>query len=244
MRSSLILFAVTAFPTLAAAQTPPPANPPAPLWERKAEFALVSTDGNTNTQTLGLGGSLVYRPGDWTTEARTAFVRTENADVETAKSFIADLRESLALTPRLEAFGRFGYLVDRFAGIERRSTLDGGLGYKLLTGPVHTLRADAGLGYSRESRITGNDQSFPLANFGGAYRFQPSKTTDITNAAIATAALNDGDAWRFSNAFALTAAVAGVFSLKLSHDLKFNNAPVAGFKKTDRLMSVALVAKF
>jgi putative salt-induced outer membrane protein YdiY len=35
-----------------------------------------------------------------------------------------------------------------------------------------------------------------------------------------------------------------VFSLKLSHDVKVNNSPVAGFEKTDRLTSVALVAKF
>ncbi len=244
MRLTLILIAVLTLPGLAAAQTPPPANPPAPRWERKAELSLVSTGGNTDTQTLGFGGSLVYRPGLWTTEARTAFVRTENADVEMAKSFIADLRESRALTTRLEAFGRFGYLVDRFAGIERRSTFDAGLGYKLLTGPVHTLRADAGLGYSKESRVTGDDQSFPLANFGGAYKFQLSKTADLTNAAIATAALDDGDAWRFSNAFALTAVMSRVFSLKLSHDLKFNNAPVAEFEKSDRLTSVALVAKF
>jgi len=71
-----------------------------------------------------------------------------------------------------------------------------------------------------------------------------SKTADLTDAAIATAALNDGDAWRFSNAFALTAAMSRVFSLKLSHDLKFNNTPVAGFEKSDRLMSVALMASF
>lgn len=244
MRLTLMPILVLALPIVATAQTPPPANPPAPLWERKAELSLVSTGGNTDTQTLGLGGSLVYRPGRWTTEARTAFVRSENADVETAKSFIADVRESRALTTRLEAFGRFGYLVDRFAGIDHRSTVDGGLGYKLLMGPIHTLRADAGLGYSRESRVSGVDQSFPLVNFGGAYRLQLSKTADITNAAIATAALDDGDAWRFANAFAVTAAMTRAFSLKLSHDLKFNNAPVAGFEKTDRLMSVALVAKF
>ena len=47
-----------------------------------------------------------------------------------------------------------------------------------------------------------------------------------------------------TTAFALTAAMSRVFSLKLSHDLKFNNAPVAEFEKSDRLMSVALVAKF
>jgi hypothetical protein len=35
-----------------------------------------------------------------------------------------------------------------------------------------------------------------------------------------------------------------VFSLKLSHELKFLNAPVATFKKTDTVFAVTLVAKF
>jgi putative salt-induced outer membrane protein YdiY len=240
------LAAASALPALASAQAPPApgtAAPP-PRWERKAELSLVSAGGNTDTQTVGAGASVIYRPGDWTTEGRTAFVRSKANDLLTAKSFVADLREALALSPRTEVFGRFGYLSDRFAGIEHRSTVDGGAGYKLLPGPVHTLRVDAGLGYSRESRVTGNDLSFALANFGTAYKYQISKTADLTDSAILTAALDDRDAWRFGNACALTATVTRIVSLKLSHDLKFNHSPVPGFRKTDRLASVAIVARF
>jgi putative salt-induced outer membrane protein len=232
-------------PILADAQPPAAAGPPPPpRWERKAELSLVSTGGNTDTQTLGLGASVIFRPGTWTTEARTAFVRSENMNIETAKTFIADVRESRALTPRAEVFGRYGYLSDPFAGIDHRSTVDGGVGYKLLLGPVHTLRVDGGLGYTREARKVGDDVSFALANFGAAYKWQISKTADLSDGALLTASLSNGDEWRFGNALALTAAMTRVFSLKLSHDVKFNNAPVPGFEKADRIMSVALVARF
>lgn len=246
MRTLAVALVASAMPVLASAQAPPApgtAAPP-PLWERKAELSLVSAGGNTDTQTLGAGASLTYRPGTWTTEARTAYLRSRANDVLTAKSFLADFREARALTPRLEVFGRFGYLSDRFAGIDHRSTVDGGAGYKLLTGPVHTVRVDAGLGYSREARVTGNDLSFPLANFGTAYKFRISRTADISDAAILTAPFENRDAWRFGNAFALTATVTRILSLKLSHDFKFNHSPVAGFERTDRLASVALVARF
>lgn len=236
--------AVFLCPALAGAQTPPAAGSPPPRWERKAELSLVATGGNTDTQTLGLGASVVFRPGDWTTEARTAFVRSETNDLETAKSFIVDLREALALTPRVELFGRYGYLANPFAGIDHRSTIDGGVGYKVLLGPIHTLRVDAGLGYSRESRAVGEDQSFALANFGTAYTWQISKTADLTDSAVFTTPFDNGEAWRFGNAFAVTAALTQVLSLKLSHDVKVNNSPVPGFEKTDRFTSVALVAKF
>jgi putative salt-induced outer membrane protein len=249
MRLSVAAIVLVFVPSHATAQTPPapgtaaPAPPP-PRWERQAELSLVQTGGNTETQTLGLGASLTFRPGRWTTEARTAFVRNETSDIETAKSFLAELRESFALTDRIELFGRYGYLADRFAGIDNRSTIDAGAGYKLLLGPVHTLRADAGLGYSKESRVAGDDQSFTLANFGAAYKWQISTTATLSDSAIFTAPFGEGDAWRFANAFALTAALTRVLSLKLSHDLKVNNEPVPGFEKTDRLTSFALVAKF
>lgn len=231
-------------PTLALAQAPPAANAPPPRWERKAQLSLVATGGNTDTETLGLGASVAFRPEGWTTDARMAFVRSEAADLETAKSFVADLRQARTLTPRVELFGRFGYLGDRFAGIEHRNTVDGGVGYKLLLGPVHALRVDGGLGYTREARVVGEDVSFALANVGAAYKWQLSKSADLTDAAILTQSLADQAEWRFGNAFALSAAITRVFSLKLSHDTKFNNSPVPGFEKTDRLTSVALVASF
>ena len=156
-------------------------------------MSLVSTGGNTDTQTLGLGASVIFRPGNWTTEARTAFVQSETDDIQTAKSLVADLRESFALTTRVEVFGRYGYLADEFAGIDNRSTIDGGVGFKALLGPVHTLRLDAALGYSHESRLVGEDLSFALANFGAGYKWQISKTADLTDAAIFTASFDDAD---------------------------------------------------
>jgi putative salt-induced outer membrane protein len=240
-----VLAVVVFLPDTALAQAPAAAPPPPPpRWERKAEMSFVSTGGNTDTQTLGLGASVVFRPPKWTTEARTAFVHSEADDVDTAKSWVVDFREARALTDRLEAFGRYGYLMDRFAGIDDRNTIDGGLGYKLLVGPVHTLRVDGGLGYTHESRVTGESQSFALVNVGSAYKWQISQTADITDSAIITQSLQDHDAWRFTNAFAVSAAMTRVLSLKLSHDIKFNNSPVPGFEKTDRVTSAAVVAKF
>jgi putative salt-induced outer membrane protein len=232
-------------PDVTLAQAPPAAPPPPPpRWERKAELSFVSTGGNTDTQTLGLGASVVFRPPKWTTEARTSFVRGEAADVETAKSWVVDFREARALSARAEVFGRYGYLMDPFAGIDHRNTVDGGLGYKLLVGPVHTLRVDGGLGYTDEGRVTGESQSYALVNIGGAYKWQISQTADISDSAILTESLENHDAWRFTNALAVSAAMTRVLSLKLSHDVKFNNSPVPGFEKTDRVTSAAIVAKF
>jgi putative salt-induced outer membrane protein len=247
--SLLLVCALNASPAAAqtppaGAQTPPAPTGPPPLWERKAELSLVATGGNSDTQTIGAGASLVWRPAPWTTEAKIAFVRSEANEVVTAESLAADFRQARALTPRVDAFGRLGYLSNEFAGVDARTSVDGGIAYKLLTGPVHTLRVDAGLGYSDEARTTGEDLSFVLANFGSAYKWQLSPTADITESALFTLSLEDAADRRFSNTFALTAALTRLFSLKLSHELKFVNAPVPTFEKTDTQLSVALVASF
>jgi hypothetical protein len=107
-------------------------------------------------------------------------------------------------------------------------------GYKLLTAAPHTLRVDGGLGYTDERRLTGEDLSFPLANLGAAYKWQISTNADLTNAALYTLSLDEGEDWRFANTIALTAAINSVFSLKASHELKHLNAPVPGSRRRTR----------
>jgi putative salt-induced outer membrane protein len=244
----LIAFFITALPTVALAQTAPaPAaqpDPPPPLWERSAEFSLVATGGNTDTQTLGLGAALTWRPGPWTTDARVTFVRSEAEDVETAESLLAELRQARKLSAALEAFGRFQYVVDRFAGIDYRTSLDGGIGWEIVAGTPHTLRVDAGVGVIREARLTGEDLTFPLGNAGAKWKWQLSEAAAVTEQALMTLDLSDAGNWRFTNGIGVTSALTRIFSLKLSHELKRVNEPAPGFRKTDTLLSAALVAKF
>jgi putative salt-induced outer membrane protein YdiY len=217
---------------------------PPPRWERTAEVSLVGTGGNSDAQTLGLAGSLVWRPAGWTTEARASFVRSETSGVETARSLVANAREARTLSPRLDAFGRLEYLVNEFAGIDARVSVDAGLGYKAIVRGAHRLRIDAGFGYSHEARLDEADLSSAVATAGGRYEWQIAKTTRLTNAPMLTASLDDKQDWRFDNALAVTTSMTRVFSLKLAHELKFLNAPVATFKKTDTVFAVTLVAKF
>jgi putative salt-induced outer membrane protein YdiY len=218
--------------------------PPPPLAEGSAELSLVNTGGNSDTQTLGLGGALTWRPGAWTTDARVAFVRTASESVETARSLVLSVRQARRINDRLDAFGRFEHLMNEFAGIDNRVSTDGGFGYRVVTAGAHTLRLDGGVGYSREDRVATDTLSFALVNLGAAYRWKITATSTLTDNGIYTASLDDQVDWRFGNALAFTTTVNRVFSVKLSHELKFVNRPVLGFEKTDTVLSAALVARF
>jgi putative salt-induced outer membrane protein len=232
---------------------PPPAavsgqfaktTPPPPRWERSAELSFVGTGGNTDTQTLGAGASLVWRPGRWTTRGRAAYVRSVTSTAVTAESLVAEIRQSRALSTRADTFARLEYLVDRFAGIDNRLTVDAGLGWLLLqTGP-HSVKVDAGFGGTREFRLTGETQAFASASTTAIYSWKLSPSTALNEQATLSADVTSLSNWRLQNALNTTAAMTRLFSVRISHELKRTNRPVEGFLKTDTVLSVALVARF
>jgi putative salt-induced outer membrane protein len=233
-----------------AQETPPAAPPPPPrTCTGSAELSFVSTTGNTDTQTLGLGGSIECKPNKWTYTAKAAFIRSEADDIETAKSLDTLFRAARDLTPRLKAYGQFIYFQNEFAGIENRYAVEGGLAYMLLVHPKHTLEIDGGIGYTKEDRvevigIADEDLSFATARTGAIYRWKISETAEFGDDAGFTFNLNDGEDWRFANIAYVAAKLNTIFSLKLSYAVAYLNNPVPGFGKTDTITSAALVAKF
>ncbi|MFP5379436.1 MAG: DUF481 domain-containing protein, partial [Vicinamibacteria bacterium] len=168
---------------------------PPPLWERAADVSLVSTGGNTETRTLGLGGAVTWRPGAWRSDIRMAFVRSDTNDVRTAESLTVDARQSRTLGARLEAFARGTFLVNEFAGIDNRLTADAGLGVRLVERGAHRVRVDAGVGYFREARLAGATERHALGTLGGAWQWRVTGNTTVAEEASLNTSLDDLDDW-------------------------------------------------
>lgn len=218
--------------------------PPPPRWEVRSELSLVATAGNTSTQTLGVGGNLEYRPGPWLTTMRVAFVRAGTDGQDNARSLAIEFRQSRDLSSRAGVFGHAAYLRDTFAGIEHRVGADGGLTYKVVTTAPHAMNLDAGVGYTRETRVAEADRSFATGTLALVYKWNVTRTASLTNDGTFTANLQDRADWRATDTAALSASLNSTLSLRLSYALKFLNRPVPGFKKTDSVVSAALVARF
>jgi putative salt-induced outer membrane protein YdiY len=207
-------------------------------------MSLVSTGGNTDTQTLGAGASIIWRPGQWTTRARTSYVRSSNQDAVTAESLFAEVRQARVLSPRADAFGRLEYLVDRFAGIDHRTTIDGGLGWLLLDDGRRSFKVDGALGMTRESRLRGEDLAFASAAGTGHFTWKITPTATLAERIMLTTDISEAGNWRLQNGVNVTVTVTRILSARLGHELKRINRPVPGFGRTDTTLSAALVAKF
>jgi putative salt-induced outer membrane protein YdiY len=227
-----------------AAPPPPPPPPPPPLREGSIDFAYVGTSGNSDTQTIGLGGEYVYRPAPWETRLKVKFVRNESDDVLQANSFLLTFRVQRALTPTLSAYGAYAYERDRFAGIVNRNAVEGGLSYTWVDVPRHLFTVDGGLGYAHESRVTGPDLSTATLSAGARYTFRISDTSELGDEIRCVQSLADGDDWRCANTLSVTAKLTSLLSLKASHGVRYLHQPADGFETTDTTTSLALVAKF
>lgn len=229
-----------------AKMTPPPASPPPPPPKREgtAEFAFVGTTGNASTQTMGVSGSVIFRPDLWVITNKAAFVRNESEDLLTAESFAYLFRAERILTERLGAFGEYAYFRDEFAGVLHRNSVLGGVSFKLVDTARQLFFVDGGLGYLNEQRLIGPDISTATYAWGAGYRVKISETAEFSDDFRFTGGFDDAGGWRIYENAALTARLTTLFSLKLGFTVRYEHEPVPGFETTDTTTAIALVAKF
>ena len=224
----------------AMAQAPPPEPPP--RVEASAQFTFLNTDGNAETQSLGTGAEVVWRPGVWTYASKFAFAQNETDGLLSARSLTGLFRASRQLRERLSAYGQYDYLRDVFAGIEQRHVVEGGLAFRAVDTARHKLRLDGGIGYLHEEGPVDTLDSATLSA-AAQYRLAISATSEFLYEPRYLLTLSDTGAWKFSQEAALTAAINSVLAFKASHIIRYSATPPIGFETTDTIMAVSLVAK-
>lgn len=218
--------------------------PPPPAVEGAAEFSYVGTSGNSDTRSLGAGLTVKARTGEWVFANKTAVVRNEDRGVVKAQSFTIATQATREWNAAVGLRVDHDYARDRFAGVLHRNALGGGLSWKAVAAAPHTLTLDAGVGYVNEQRLGAADLSTAIGTLGAVYGWVLSPQASFENDLKTTISLTDaGDQW-VRNVASLSAKLNSRLSLKVSHTTKWAKSPVPGFRKTDTIASVALVAKF
>jgi putative salt-induced outer membrane protein YdiY len=226
-------------PSRASAQDPPP-----PTHEQTFEAAYVGVSGNASTRTIGLGADLISTPASWLFRNRLKFVRNESSGELIASAFYFASRTEEALNTRASVFAEYGFFRDRFAGVDHRNNLNGGVAFKVLRSERQGLDIDLGVGYLNERRITGDSVSNGDYLLGAGYTLAFSENAELSDDFRVTGIMSQADNWRLEQTIALTTRIAARFSLKVSNGVRYAALPPPGFKKTDSVTAVALVAKF
>ena len=227
-----------------------------------AEAGGALTTGNSEVYTLNAGINSSYR---WQASKLAltggAVVGSSRVDAD-GDGTLSDAERSVPMAPnarRLFADGRYdlflsgrdslyvlaGAFHDPFAGFESRTRQQVGYSRAIVKNDNTTLVGELGVDFAQENYVADVDPNYQSVlaargMIGLSHKFSDSvgfeDTFEIYENVIEPVDL------RILNSASLVSALSGKLSLKLSHNLIFDNQPVTGFRKLDQSMQVTLVA--
>jgi len=241
----LITFAVLGASGSALAQTAPaPAKEPPPLWDAQIGASFVGTSGNSDTGTIGADFAAHHRGVPWQIDSTAQAVRTSTSGTTTAERYLGLVRVTRKLTPIIGVSAGERLERDQFSGIDLRSVLDAGLSWALIRRPDWTLDGVTGLAWNHESRTAGTDLNDPVGLFQLLSRIPFGGAGDTTQRVTFYPDFRTSSAYRTEAEVTAQAAMSEHLALKIAYLLRFSNAPVPGFKKTDTTTTASVVLRW
>jgi putative salt-induced outer membrane protein YdiY len=239
---ALITLCGAAVATTAMAQTPP-AEPP-PLWDAQVGASFVGTSGNSRTSSAGVDFSMHRRSLVWLTDANASLVRTTDRGVDTAERYLASVREQRSLSPIVKLTGGERAEHDPFSGIGFRNILDAGLGWAVVRQPRWTLDATTSIAWNHESAKVGPNRDDAVGVLQVLSRIPFGSAGDTTGRVTFYPDFSQAAAYRAEAEVTAQAAMSAHLALKLGYLLRFSNAPVSGFLKTDNTATASVVVRW
>jgi putative salt-induced outer membrane protein len=229
----------------AAAQTPAAAPPPPPpLWDVQVGASFVGTSGNSDTASTGADFAAHRRGPVWQIESAATIVRTNDDDVTTAERYLGMLRGQRKLTSILGLSSGIKLERDRFAGLDLRSILDGGLSWALVHHPEWSLDGVTSIAWLHESHTEGDGLDDPIGVLQLLSRIPFGTAGDTTQRFTYYPDFKTSSAYRSEAEITAQAAMSAHLALKIGWLLRYSNAPVPGFKRTDSTTTASVVLRW
>lgn len=214
-------------------------------WRGNAGAAAAVTSGNTSSETLAFTGDLVRATaGDKITllgnvnygRAKVDGVKKTNTD-----KWAGSGQYDLNFTPSLYGFGKLGLESDRIAKLSLRTTLAGGVGYKLIDTPTMAFSVFGGAGWSTdkysETQTIGDKTDTRFSRFsllvGEEYSQQLATNTTFKQRLEVYPGISGDKAVLAKFNAGLAVAMTSAMSLNVGLTDSYNSKPPLGQKKND-----------
>jgi putative salt-induced outer membrane protein YdiY len=225
-----------------------------PETRLSAEFGGAWASGNTDNYTrrwrrnklslalsANLGRGLVDTDGD----GRLSDAERAAPRVETARKYVAEGRYDRFVGVRDSLYLLGGVTVDPFAGYDDRAHAQAGWSRAFADTKDLKVLGELGADVAREDFVDGvepNVEWVYAARLMGGLHYAFNASVALDEQAELYENILDLEDLRVLNTAALTAKLDASFSLRLSHQLTFDNVPVEGFRPTDQVTLVTFVA--
>lgn len=200
---------------------------------------------------LSLVGSVLIGEGRIDADGNGTLDDTERAAerIDTAQKITGDLRYDRFVGESASLYVLVGGLKDKFSGFDLRTHEQFGYSRLLVDTKPTTLRVELGVDYAQENYVEGIDPNTRNIIAGRAlvgFKHAFNDSVSFSETAEVFENVLDPVDLRINNTAALNSKLSDKFSLKLSHELRFDNQPVAGdtftFRKMDQTTMVTVVA--
>ncbi|MBA4286348.1 MAG: DUF481 domain-containing protein [Xanthomonadaceae bacterium] len=219
----------------------PAAEVPAPAakspWLGDLAIGVVNTSGNTRTRSVNVRGALEYRRSRWGNRfSALAFSGTRDG-LTTDERYSAANKTDLQFDERNYAYTNIAYDNDRFAGVAERYAVTLGYGRHLLTGPVHTLDIETGVGANRTRDQDDLYETAAIATFGGKYIWAISPNAEFSQ----TLRTEAGKTNIYVNPIsALKLTIVGNLFATFNHEIRYNSQVPDGLRHVDQISTINL----
>jgi len=248
--SRIVGWAIVAFVVAGAAPIRAQKAAVNPDWDLKLGLSYLATGGNTDTSSAGFDARYLRDWRLWGLEANAAAVRATRNNRKAAENYNVQARGRRKLGEGREGremtLGVRGER-NRFAGINLRTIFDASLLRPLLQSARWKLQSLTGFSWTREERAgrPAQPRSRRHDSFGGLLQLQVngklSPTSEMTAQATWYPSLERLQSYRVHGQASLQSQLNRHLGLRLACDVKYDNEPVHGFRRTDTSTTVSLV---
>lgn len=230
--------------------TPPGSENPERRWQHESQASVVQTTGNSKSESYSVKQTTTYRREATGLRIFASYLKAAGTDHdtneknETARFWDAGLRLDRSMTPRWDLFGGYKVESDIFAGYRQRHASDVGAKYFFVKEDNGNFFGEIGYRYTHENWVDNRRNYYDA----GRLYFEGNRAINATNSLRLWAEyvpnFDDRDDYLINYEASIVSAINHNFALKVAYLSKTDNMPVAEAKKTDTMLTTALVAKF
>lgn len=238
------LFGICSLLTAAVAAAQAPPKEPPPLWDVQIGASFLGTSGNSDTSSIGADFALHRRWPVWQIEATTTAIKSSSGGADTAERYLAGFRGQRKLTDMIGLSAGIKAEHDPLAGMDLRSIVDVGLSWALKHSPAWTLDGLTAIAWNHERPKIGVVVNDPVGVFQLQSRVPLGASSDTTQRFTYYPDFSQTSAYRSEAELTAQAAMNQRLALKVGYLMRYANAPVPGFKKTDNTVAASIVVRW
>lgn len=210
-------------------------------WQSALGLSYIATSGNSETSSIGVTGAWDRKDDLWHFSMGVDALQTEE-DGETVSERVGLFtRGSRQIRERLSVTGGWQGERNRFAGVDFRSTFDGGVDWATIDRENWTVDSILSATWTTEELVglESEDNLGALVLVRSVYYF--SENAKTTQVARFEPSFESSEDFRAEGRVSVTSNLTEMFALKVGAAVLYDNVPVPGFESTDTTVTASLV---